>query len=135
MINGILPFQMGEQHFRCEMQYDKTKPYELTFVFRQACRDLDCKELHEMEWVISRELLTEGLDSETWVGEGDVKIRRDSHNTLQIQLSPYQTDPSIISVPRRTLKQFIDWSYTEVKAGAESEQYNWETLDAERALW
>lgn len=134
MINGILPFQMGGQHFRCEMQYEETAPYELTFVFRQACMDTDCQEIHEEKWIIGRDLLVEGLNSELWVGEGDVKLRRDSHNSVEIRLSSHEGS-NTLTVPRRPLKSFIAWTENLVARGRESEQYDWDALDQERVTW
>lgn len=134
MITGILPFYLGEQYFRCEMKYDETKPYELTFAFRQACKDVDCSELHEEEWIVGRDLITEGLDSELWIGVGDIRLRRASHNKIEIYLNAPEGDATI-TVPRRVLKDFIRRTETVVRPGEESGQYDWDILDAERASW
>lgn len=137
MINGILPYQIHGVHFRCEMRYDENNPYEMTFVFRQACQEADCKDMHEYAWVVSRELITEGVESETWVGVGDVSLRRDSHNTIQVIFRAHEANEntSTVTVPRKPLKEFLRLSYDLVDAGKESEQINWAEFDDERALW
>lgn len=134
MITAVLPFRVGENHFRCEMQYDETKPYELTFVFRQPCMDSDCEEMHETAWIAGRDLLSEGIDSETWTGVGDIRLRRNAHNSVEIYLSSHEGE-SVITIPRRPLKDFIRRTQALVRPGSESDQYDWDALDAERVTW
>ena len=138
MITGILPFQIQGAHFTCEMQYDEDHPYELTFIFRISCQEADCTDTHEQTWIIGRDLLAEGADSELWVGEGDVKLRRNAHNSVEIALQTRENNQevvAIVTVPRRPLRDFISRTYGVVDAGKESERFDWDSLDAERATW
>lgn len=128
MITGILPFQVGDGRFKCEMRYDESDPFALTFIFRQGD--------HETTWEVSRDLVREGLDSEPGVGFGDIQIRRDSHNTIQIFLRPgADIQGTTVTAPRRSLKDFLRRAFALVPAGRESEHFDWDELDKERALW
>jgi len=134
MINAILPFELAGNHYRCEMRYDEKDPFAVSFIFRQPCEEGDCQDTHEMKWIVGRDLMAEGLDSESWVGEGDVKLRRDSHGSVSVSLDSHE-GKATITVPRRPLKDFIKRSYTIVDAGKEAERFNWEEFDQERASW
>lgn len=126
MITAIIPFQIAGEHRTCEVQYDSDDPYAFRFLFNNGVSDA--------QWLIGRDLLAEGLNSEIWVGEGDIRIRRNSHHTVEVSLDSHE-GLAVVTVPRNSLKNFIKRSSTVVDFGKESNQYDWDELDAERALW
>lgn len=138
MITAILPFQTQGVHFRAEMQYDELHPYELKFIFRVPCEEGDCTDNHDQEWIVGRDLVSEGVDSELWVGFGDFKIRRNSHNSIEVALSSNENGHevvAVVTVPRRPLRDFVRRTYTVVDAGKEHEHLDWDAFDAERVTW
>lgn len=134
MITGFLPYiSMGVQS-TCELTYHEERPYEISFVFRQRCPEGDCSDLHDMVWVIGRDLLSEGIPSDTWIGTGDVRIRRDSHTRVAIYLnSPHGITE--LQVPYGSLKNFLQRTYAVVDTGTESEHFDWNEFDQVRVTW
>jgi hypothetical protein len=134
MITDTLPFRLGTQQHSAEMEYNESDPYVVTFIFRQRCAEADCTDIHEVAWVISRDLLTEGIDSESWVGVGDIRVRRDSHVGVEVYLTSHEGVVTV-QVPRSRLRAFLKRTATVVDYGKESDQIDWEEFDKERVTW
>ncbi len=127
MITGVLPLKIGETHLSAEVRYLEDDPFTLLFIFSNG-------HLPDVTWHIGRDLVAEGLNSDFWVGEGDVKIRRDSHNTVQVWLNAPEGIAEV-SIPWRPFKVFLDRTEALVPYGKEGEQLDWDEFDGERALW
>lgn len=132
MITATIYANCGSTQFKCDAVFLEEDPFAVTLTFQQA-NDTTNKE----EWRISRELLAEGLDSELWIGMGDVRVRRDSHNTVQLHLENHEEDNLYItlSLPRRPLKEFLTRTHAKVAAGTESDLIDWDDFDEMRAEW
>lgn len=128
MITAIVPFRVSDQDLTCEIQYDEDAyPLALDFVF---------DENEEVLWTIGRDLLLSGMDSDQWVGEGMVSVRRDNHNTITMVLRSYEDScPATLHFPRKSLLAFLTYTYTLVNAGTEFDHFDWEEFDAERTEW
>ncbi|MFF0294954.1 SsgA family sporulation/cell division regulator [Kitasatospora sp. NPDC004614] len=105
--------QVGE--VRTRFRYDAAAPYEVRLTFHAGRPD-------EADWVFSRDLLRDGLDSLS--GQGDVKLwptHCPCHGlTLHLALeSPHGS--ALLEVPRPQVKDWLERSYRIVPDGQEAE--------------
>ncbi|MFJ5925313.1 SsgA family sporulation/cell division regulator [Kitasatospora sp. NPDC092948] len=105
--------QVGE--VRTRFRYDAAAPYEVRLTFHADRPD-------EADWVFSRELLRDGLDSLS--GQGDVKLwptHCPCHGlTLHVALeSPYGS--ALLEASRPQVKAWLDRTYRLVPDGQEVE--------------
>ncbi|MFJ1793915.1 SsgA family sporulation/cell division regulator [Kitasatospora griseola] len=105
--------QLGE--VRTRFRYDAAAPYEVRLTFHVGRPD-------EADWVFSRELLRDGLDSLS--GQGDVKLwptHCPCHGlTLHVALeSPHGS--ALLEVSRPQVKAWLERTYRLVPDGREAE--------------
>ncbi|MFD7643681.1 SsgA family sporulation/cell division regulator [Kitasatospora sp. NPDC059795] len=105
--------QVGE--VRTRFRYDAAAPYEVRLTFHAGRPD-------EADWVFSRELLRDGLDSLS--GQGDVKLwptHCPCHGlTLHVALeSPYGS--ALLEASRPQVKAWLERTYRIVPDGQEDE--------------
>lgn len=150
MISSDLPYEIetvaGVVPGSSELRYDESKPHQVTFVFQQPCPEHGegCPPSgHEsVIWNVSRDLVIEGLDVESWIGEGIIHFRRASHDKIAMKLHGpdlKNTKGPVFSntllLPRRTLRDFLALTVTLVPAGTEGDSIDWDEFDAERSAW
>ncbi|MFD8481867.1 SsgA family sporulation/cell division regulator [Kitasatospora sp. NPDC059673] len=105
--------QVGE--VRTRFRYDAAEPYEVRLTFHAGRSD-------EADWVFSRELLRDGLDSLS--GQGDVKLwptHCPCHgHTLHVALeSPYGS--ALLEASRPQVRAWLEGTYRLVADGQEGE--------------
>jgi len=123
----MVPFDIGGNSLICELQFDEEEPLEVEFFFDED---------DEVVWTIGRDLLLSGMDSESWVGEGMVSLRRDDHNTIAMVLRPADgAMPATLLFRRRPLLAFLTHTYALVHAGQEFDGFDWDAFEEDRANW
>jgi hypothetical protein len=97
-----------------QLHYDAMDPYAVTATFLLA-------DGLEVEWVLARDLLSDGLHRQT--GEGDV-VLRPSAGAVSTEVELVLTDPmsqARMTLPVETLADFLRASHHLVPPGTESE--------------
>lgn len=137
MINAVIPYVLNEVRRVCEFQYDGKDPYAVTLVFTQPSPDGEYGEVQELTWTVGRDLLFGGLDSEKWLGQGDVRVRRDAHSQVTVRFFSREEDEKIADVvfSFNKLRQFLWRTERIVARGKESNQIDWDEFDSEREEW
>lgn len=78
--HSLVETEAGSQTLTTRLTFNPAKPYEVTIDFAQALGLLD-KPDYRTRWLVSRQLLLDGLSSFTgWVGGGDLTMRTDGQS-------------------------------------------------------
>jgi hypothetical protein len=132
-ITASIVFTVADMNFPVTLVFDPLKPFEVMIDFNQMCREEACPG-HNIEWYIGRDLLNVGVDSETWVGEGDVAIRRDNHSQMAMVLRS-KGGSATMTFPRAKFALFMARCSDLVPEGTEMDGFNWDEFDEERVTW
>ena len=103
------------------LHYDAQEPYAVTVTFL-----LD--EAHEVEWVLARDLLGNGLHGRA--GEGDVMLRPIPvaiSTEVELMLLAVTGAHARVTLPAEAVAAFLRASHHVVPPGAETEHLNLET--------
>jgi hypothetical protein len=101
------------------LRYDTRDPYAIVAAFRTGRAGW-------VEWVFSRDLLTEGLIDAA--GDGDVRIRPSEGETVEIELSSPSGHATFRALARE-VSEFLQRTHEVIEPGSEDD---W--LDLEHAL-
>ena len=102
-----------------ELRYDTRDPFAVVAAFRTGRAGW-------VEWVFSRDLLTEGLIDTA--GDGDVRIRPSEGETVEIELSSPSGHATFRALARE-VSEFLQRTHEVIEPGSEDD---W--LDLEHAL-
>lgn len=102
-----------------ELRYDTRDPYAVQAAFRTGRAGW-------VEWVFSRDLLTEGLIDAA--GDGDVRIRPSDGDSVEIELSSPSGHATFRALSRE-VSEFLQRTHEVIEPGSEDD---W--LDLEHAL-
>ena len=102
-----------------ELRYDTRDPYAVQAAFRTGRAGW-------VEWVFSRDLLTEGLIDAA--GDGDVRIRPSEGESVEMELSSPSGHATFRALARE-ISEFLQRTHEVIEPGAEDD---W--LDLEHAL-
>ncbi|SES21588.1 SsgA family sporulation/cell division regulator [Lentzea albida] len=91
-----------------ELVYQAEDPFAVTMLFHSGGK--------VATWIMSRDLLSEGLSMKA--GEGDVRLRPLSSRVLLLELISDQ-HVTVFRLPWDTLRNFLDASYRLVPPGSE----------------
>lgn len=129
MITTALPYTIVGQAFQSEIRYDPENPFELTFIFHHP--------IHwDVSWMIGRDLVSEGMESKSWVGAGDISIIRQKPLEVSIRLRSGDNDGiATVHFAYKTLKAYLARTYQAVPAGSEGGRIDWNEMDEERSSW
>jgi hypothetical protein len=97
----------NESSHSIEMSYDPKRPFEVKFIFSG-----------ETSWVFSRDLLRDGIASDTPVGYGDIKIHALDSEVLNVRLdNPFGFID--LKFPLSPVSLFVGETYLQVNSGKE----------------
>jgi hypothetical protein len=96
---------VGGTNILCDLKFDKEVPAEVSFTFH-------VEEDKSPEWIFSRELLKDAVNSEGISGHGDVAFYDHGDAISMLLRSPEGTGLAIFQ--RGVIKEFVDDIYNEV---------------------
>lgn len=132
-ITASVIMTMADTQFPVMWVFNPLNPFEIMLDFNRICQEESCPG-HNVEWHIGRALLEEGATSETWVGEGDVKVRRDSHFQMAM-IVQNATGSAMLTFARSKAIMFLRRCSNLVPEGTEMDGFDWDEFDAERVTW
>jgi hypothetical protein len=109
------------------LRYEPSDPYAVQVIFAAGDDDSDPTSEPSVSWSFARQLLVDGLSDPS--GIGDVRVwpwSTNSEPVIALALSS-PDGHALFEIPRKTLEDFLDRTFAEVPAGAETAQLD---LDA-----
>jgi len=114
-----------------DLRYDADDPWAVRVAFQTGARDEDGSGHGLVEWMLARQLLTEGVAGT--VGEGDVRVwpaMSGGERVINLAMAS-PSGSALFEIDRDALVAFLQQTYLAVPTGSEQDVVD---LDAELAL-
>ena len=116
---AVANMSSGGAPLHVELSYKAADPYAVTAVFEPA-------EGYQVSWLLSRDLLAEGLHSHA--GEGDIRVAPATPDGEQVNILLSSPDGQAwLMAFGKDIADFLEASYALVPAGEEDRRFDWDT--------